>query len=129
MDDLQKSRKPSVEMEIHGVGLDCHDCQPNRIRYALETWHTYPDRRMLAAISYHRTRKDAEVIKANEMESMRPKKCQAVKNRWRIGLMAKGYLTLSDQFDTPKEYLNYVRSVSMHPARVDKQIMKMEVRG
>jgi hypothetical protein len=133
MNGLFGNKTPTEELvvkEIHGVGLNCFDRQPRRTIYALETWHIYPDRKVLAAIGLYGTKAEAEVIKNIAMQDVRPLEYRATpKQGWHNGLMAKGYLTLADTFQSKQEYLRYMRTVSMHPAAIDKKIMKMEVRG
>ena len=117
-----------VVKEIRGVGLNRFTGQPNRTTYALETWHIYPNRKVLAAISWHGTKEEAELITHPGAVRLRS---EWHKEYGMAGLASRGskvYLTLRDQFDTEVDYLHYVRSVSAHPAAIDKKLMLMEVR-
>ena len=117
-----------VVREIHGVGLNCFDRQPNRTIYAVETWRVYSDRKVLAAYRLYGTRKEAEWIKQVGMSDVRFEYRATTNQGWQNGQKQKGYLTLADTFPSKREYLRYVRTVSMHPKAIDKKL-EMEVRG
>lgn len=127
MNGLFGNKTPTEELvvkEIHGVGLNCFDRQPRRTIYALETWHIYSDRKVLAAIGWYGTKKEAERIRERALYGIKYSTWHRSYGAQTAG--CKGYLTLRDQFDTEKEYLRYARTVSMHPATIDRKMKAME---